>query len=580
MKEFIGISASPGIAIGPAFLYMDDTLKVPEYTVTEEECPAEFSRFLVALKKATDEIEALQKQSGSMGEEGSKLLDSHILMLSDPEFVNKVKESLFLQCKNVEWILLQTVKELIHSLESSKDPYLRERTVDIHDVARRVMNHLLYRESISLSDLPSEVILVTHSLLPSDAIAMDKQKVKGIAMNAGGKTSHTAILARAFGIPAVLGLSEITRFVRSGDEIVLDGNAGKVIVNPDKHTREQYQKLMHVWQKREVGLLSLNQLAAETRDGKRVFLEANIEVPEETDSVLAHGADGIGLFRSEFLFLKPGRVFSLEEQYEAYSTVVEAMRGKPVTIRTLDVGGDKAISEINDVHERNPLLGWRAVRFCLERKDIFRVQLKAILMASMHGNVRIMFPMISGAEELDEILAFLEEVKEECRHEGVSFKEDIPVGIMIEVPSAAMTSDILAKKVNFFSIGTNDLIQYTIAVDRGNEKIAYLYEPFHPSVLRLIKLTIDNAHAAGITVSMCGEMAGDTTATVVLLGFGLDTFSMSSMGIPEIKQIIRSVKKSDAEELAQKVLGMSSYREIETYIEGWMNERIRGKKRQ
>jgi len=363
MKEFIGISASPGIAIGPAFLYMDDTLKVPEYTVTEEECPAEFSRFLVALKKATDEIEALQKQSGSMGEEGSKLLDSHILMLSDPEFVNKVKESLFLQCKNVEWILLQTVKELIHSLESSKDPYLRERTVDIHDVARRVMNHLLYRESISLSDLPSEVILVTHSLLPSDAIAMDKQKVKGIAMNAGGKTSHTAILARAFGIPAVLGLSEITRFVRSGDEIVLDGNAGKVIVNPDKHTREQYQKLMHVWQKREVGLLSLNQLAAETRDGKRVFLEANIEVPEETDSVLAHGADGIGLFRSEFLFLKPGRVFSLEEQYEAYSTVVEAMRGKPVTIRTLDVGGDKAISEINEVHERNPLLGWRAVRF-------------------------------------------------------------------------------------------------------------------------------------------------------------------------------------------------------------------------
>ena len=307
------------------------------------------------------------------------------------------------------------------------------------------MSHLLYYKSFSLSDLHVEVILVTHSLLPSDAIAMDKEKIKGIAMNAGGKTSHTAILARAFEIPAVLGLSEITRFVRTGDEIIVDGNSGRVIVNPDDETCSRYEGLMQDWQKREKGLLSLNQLKAETKDGKRIFLEANIEVPEETGSVISHGADGIGLFRTEFLFMKPGEVFELEEQFNAYRSVVEKMDGRPVTIRTLDVGGDKLISEIDDAQEKNPLLGWRAVRYCLERKDIFRIQLKAILKASVYGNVRIMFPMISGAEELDEVLSFLEEVKDECRKEGIDFREDIPAGIMIEVPSAALTSDILAK---------------------------------------------------------------------------------------------------------------------------------------
>ncbi len=574
MKEFKGISASPGIAIGKAFLYIEDNFPIPNYTIQESDIPDELERFFAAEKSAAEEIQNLKaKNAREKGAEEVKFLDSHLLMLNDPSFHELIETKLRATRKNVEFVLYQEIEELTAKLRQSQDQYLRERTIDIYDVSRRVLNHLLYRDMVSLSDLEEDIILVTHNLMPSDAIDMDKRKVRGIAMDVGGRTSHTAILARSFEIPAVLGLSDVTKYARTGDEILIDGNKGTVILNPDAQTREKYLKSRQEWERREVQLLSLNELRAETKDGKLIELNANIEVPEEVDSAIAHGADGIGLYRSEFLFLKPGRPASLHDQYEAYSYVLRGMKGKSVIIRTLDVGGDKIIPDIEELDEKNPILGWRAVRFCLSNVGIFKTQLKAMLMASVHGNMKIMFPMISGIEELTTTLEIVEEVKDELRKEGTPFN-DPPIGIMIEVPSAALTSDILAKKVQFFSLGTNDLIQYTIAVDRGNEKIAYLYEPFHPGVLRLIKTVIENAHAASIPVGMCGEMAGDPIASVILLGLGLDSYSMSSVSIPEIKKIIRSVSMAQAEELVGTIMEMKSYAEIDKFVRKWMEERF------
>jgi phosphotransferase system enzyme I (PtsI) len=576
MKTFKGISASPGIYIGKSYIYIDDMLQVPKYEIDEEEVENELDRFHTAARKAGEEIRELQKQTTSiMGGEESRMLDSHLLMLQDPELTKKIEENLRSDQMNVEWILYKTIKELVKMLESSQDSYLKERTLDLHDVAKRIYNHLLYREQISLADIEENVVLVTHNLLPSEALTLNKSSIKAIAMDAGGRTSHTAILARSFEIPAVLGLSSITNSAQSEDEIIVDGNTGTVVLNPDAKTRKAYHKKMKEWQQREVQLLTLNELSGETKDGKSIKLEANIEVPDETESVLAHGADGIGLYRTEFLFIQPHGFPSEAVQFEAYARVLKEMDGHgPVTLRTLDVGGDKVIPGMEGLDEKNPILGWRAVRFCLSRRDIFKTQLRAMLRASIYGTMRIMFPMISGVEELDHVLEVLEEVKEELRREGVEFRENIPIGIMIEVPSAALVSDLLARKVDFFSIGTNDLIQYTIAVDRGNEKIAYLYEPFHPGVLRFLKTIIENGHSAGIPVGMCGEMAGYSLAAVILLGLGLDSYSMSAFTIPEIKKVIRSVSLTEAEELVGTVMEMRAAAEIDEYVRKWMNERF------
>ena len=575
MEKLKGISASPGIAIGKVFFYLDETIRVPTYSISADEISGEKIRFFDAISKAATELESLKKKSlAEMGEAQSKFLDSHILMLQDPEFTGQIIANLESNLKNVEFILYQVIEGLIGRLESSTDVYLKERTLDIHDVSKRVLNHLMFKERVTLSDLEEDVIIVTHSLLPSDALALNTGRVRGLAMDAGGKTSHTAILARAFEIPAVLGLSEVTRHVRTGDEIIVDGNTGTVIINPDSATHANYLLSSRVWHKREIELLTLNELPAETKDGKLIELMANIEVPEETVSAISHGADGIGLYRSEFLFLSPAGLPSEETQYAAYRQVLEAMGEKSVTIRTLDLGGDKALHGMQDSDEANPILGWRAIRFCLSQRDMFLSQLRAILRASVHGKLQIMFPMISGIEELNNALEVLDEAGESLERDGIEFSRDVPVGIMIETPSAAMTSDILAKKVSFFSIGTNDLIQYTIAVDRGNERIAYLYEPFHPGVLRLIKVVIDHAHQAGIAVSMCGEMAGDPVAAVILLGLGLDIFSMSAFTIPEIKKIIRTVSVWDGEDLVGTISDMQSVVEIDQYVNNWMHDRF------
>ncbi len=576
MKIFNGISASAGIVIGKVFLYLDDNLKVPKYSIEQEAIESEMARFHLAVEKVAEDLKVIQLQSSNMRmEEESRFLDSHMLMLSDPEFINQIKINLGNYKRNIEWVLLMTVKHLIRTLKKAESPYLVERTVDIYDVTQRIHRHLMFNEKISLAAIENEVIVVTHNLMPSDTASMNRNMVKGIVMNAGGKTSHTAILARSFGIPSVLGLTNITDKARSGDMIIVDGNTGTAILDPDEDTLAKYKKRAQKWLLHVEQLNKLDKLSSVTIDGQRVILRANIELPEEVEQVLSHGADGIGLFRSEFLFLKPSGFSSEEDQYNAYTYVIKKVKDNGgVTIRTLDVGGDKIIPDFETTDDKNPLLGWRAIRFCLDRKDIFKVQMRALLRASVHGDLRIMFPMISGVEELEDALAFLEETKQELRDEGISFDENIRIGIMIEVPSAALTCDILAKKVDFFSIGTNDLVQYTIAVDRGNENIAYLYKYFHPAVLRLLKMVIDNAHSAGIPVAMCGEMAGDPLASVVLLGMGLDSFSMSSGVIPAVKEVLRSVSLNEAEELVEKIMQMSSTQLIENYVSEWMNERF------
>jgi phosphotransferase system enzyme I (PtsI) len=576
MRTLQGIPASPGVAIGPVFVFLDDEdPTIPRYAVTERELDGEWGRFVVAVERAKDDIVILRDRAArEMGEEHGAIFDAHLMMLDDPEVVDTIGSSLRQSLLNIEWVVHQYGQTVVKRLEGLADPALQERTVDVHDIIRRILNHLMFKERYSLADLESDVILVARNLLPSDMIAMNRSRVKAIAMDAGGKTSHTAILARAFEIPAVLGLGGSARGIKNGAIVVVDGNTGDVKVDPDPQTIERYTRVQKRMAELDLDLASIAALPASTLDGREVLIKANIEVPEETDSVLRHGAVGVGLFRSEFLFLQPGRAPSEEAQYLAYRRVLEAMDGRPVTIRTLDVGGDKVVPDLNIVTEKNPLLGWRAIRYCLSDTDLFQNQLRAILRSSAYGDARIMFPMISGPGELDMAIAALEEAKASCRSRGQDFRADIPVGIMIEVPSAAMIADILARKVNFFSIGTNDLIQYTIAVDRGNEKVAYLHEPFHPAILRLVKKVIDDGHAAGIPVSMCGEMASDPFAAVVLLGFGLDEFSMSAVSVPAVKRTIRSISYKEAAEIAGETLKLSSHLETETYLAERLAQRV------
>jgi phosphotransferase system enzyme I (PtsI) len=568
MMEFTGISASPGISRGKAFLFLEDRLSVPHYEIAHSQVETEFGRFLEALSKAAGEVRGL------VAGRDEALFEAQLLMFDDPDLKDEVRASLAGSLRNVEWVLQQIIERMNARLSQAGSAYLRERTVDLTDAGDRILDHLLSRTRTRLTDIREPSVLVTHNLMPSDTLGLDRALVLGIAADAGGRTSHTAILARAAEIPAVLGLSDISRSVRPGDEVIVDGTRGTVIVSPDEATCRLYDERRREWEHKDVVLGAQRDLPAETTDGKRLSLEANIEVPAEAAAVLAHGADGIGLFRSEFLFIRPNRAPTEEEQLAAYTSVLLAMKGRSVTIRTLDLGGDKVMPGFHLAEDANPLLGWRAIRFCLSRPDVFRTQLRALLRASVHGALRIMFPLISGPGELDRISETLAEVKAELVREGRPFREDVPVGIMVEVPSAAVTSDILAARADFFSIGTNDLIQYTLAVDRGNERVAYLYEPFHPGVMRLIRMTIDNAHAHGIPVGMCGELAGDPLATVVLLGMGLDSFSMGPIGIPLIKRIVRSVGVTEAEEFVRTLLPLGSGREIEQAVRRWMEERL------
>jgi phosphotransferase system enzyme I (PtsI) len=576
MRIVKGIPASAGIVIGKVFLYATHTLKAPRYAIEHTDVHSERERFHDALQRAKDELFSLKEATKKRGKgHDMDILDTHIMMIQDPEFTESVLEGIEQKLMNAESIIEDTIEMMITSLKRSEDEYLRERTLDLYDIQSRLLHQLMYIERASLTDISEEVILVANNLLPSEVLTMNRKFIKGIALDGGGKTSHTAILARAFELPAVLGLSSVSQKVSNGDRVIVDGNVGKVYIRPTKRALDDYHEKIRRWEEHETQLLSFNDLAAKTVDGKTILLKANIEVPEEVPSCRSHGADGIGLYRSEFLFMRPGENANEDEQFHAYAEVLKGMKGDgPVTIRTIDVGGDKIIPGIAGFDEENPILGWRAVRFCLARPDIFKTQLRAMFRASVYGRLRIMFPMISGVEELDHVLKIVQEVKRECRRDNIPFDDGIEFGSMIEVPSAALIADVIARKVDFLSIGTNDLIQYTIAVDRGNDKIAYLYQPLHPGVLNLVKMVIDKGHQAGVPVGMCGEMAADPLYAVVLLGLGLDEFSMSPAGIPEIKNIIRSVKYADAQELASKIIKMDSYEKINRYVRNWMYERF------
>ena len=568
-----GIPAAPGITIGKAYLLDSENFTVSKRRITEATLPNEINRFQEALIKTRDEILKIKdKISKEMGIEHGEIFSAHLLVLEDAMLIEEVISKMKTERIGVEYAFLEVLRKYIRTFTKMDDEYLKERISDINDVGKRVLRNLLGARQLSLADLKEKVIIIAYDLSPSETAIMHRKNVIGFATDIGGRTSHTAIMAKSLEIPAVVGLENVTKITRNGDALVVDGNRGIIIVAPQKKTLDRYLAEKKKYERSEKILTALKDLPCETIDGHRIELSANIELPEEIPSVLKHGADGIGLYRSEYFYMNRADLPTEEEQYIAYKEVAKRLAPRPVIIRTLDLGGDKFLSQLEVPREMNPFLGWRAIRFCLAKPDIFKVQLKAALRASAHGNIKIMYPMISGIEEVRQADVILEEAKNELKKERKPFNKDMEIGVMIEIPSAALTSDILAKEVDFFSIGTNDLIQYALAVDRVNEKIAYLYEPAHPAVLRLIKNIIDNGHNAGIWVGMCGEMAGDPALATILLGLGLDEFSTSPILLPEIKKIIRAMKLSDAKKVAEKALTLQTGKEVENFAHRKLKE--------
>ncbi|MFH0913284.1 MAG: phosphoenolpyruvate--protein phosphotransferase [Candidatus Omnitrophota bacterium] len=573
MIKFKGIAAASGISIGPAYKIGKEELIIPKQSIRQEDIPFQIQLFEEALIQTRREIMELQKRIASdMGQEQAEIFDAHLLVLEDRMLIEEVILRLKAECFNVTYIFSEVLKKYISVFSKIEDEYLRERMADINDVGKRVLRNLLGKEKRGFEDLKEKVVIVAHDLSPSDTAAMHKQSVCAFVTDIGGKTSHTAIMAKSLEIPAVVGLEEATVKIRTGDTLIVDGGMGVVIVNPDEETLQSYQQDQQKLKGVTERFLSAKDLPAVTLDGKTVEIVANIELPEELPSVKLYGAQGIGLYRTEFFYMNRKDLPSEEEHYQAYKYVAEEMNPYPVIIRTLDLGGDKFLSQLKVPHEMQPFLGWRAIRYCLAQPDLFKVQLRAILRASAHGKLKLMYPMISGIEELRQANRILDEAKQELKAKGMPFDNDIDVGVMIEVPSAAITADLLAREADFFSIGTNDLIQYSLAVDRTNEKVAYLYEPTHPAVLRMIKNIIDSAHHAGIWVGMCGEMAGEPELVLMLLGLGLDEFSIPPQVIPEVKYIIRSLTFKEAQNITREALKLSTGKEVEEFSQMKLRE--------
>ena len=570
MSEIVlkGVPAASGIACGPAFILDKQDFIVPKRAIMDQEVVIEIARFEEALGKTRDEIFDIKKKiEQERGGQNAQIFDAHLMVLEDKMLIQEVIKGIREQKLAAEYIFFMVLKKFTQSFAKIKDEYLRERTADVNDIGRRVLKHLMDESRLhDLDNLTEDLIIVAHDLSPSDAVSMYNKKILAFVTDIGGRTSHTAIIAKSLGVPAVVGLKDATLRISNQDFIIVDGRKGIVIINPEASTVNLYQKEQNKIIASLGSLDDIKDLPAETLDKKSVSILANLEISEEVRVVEKSGPQGIGLYRTEFFYMNRIDLPSEEEQFKSYRLVAEAMGSQPVIIRTLDLGGDKFISSVQIPKDMSPFLGWRAIQFCLERPDIFKTQLRAILRASVFGNLRMMYPMIAGLGELRKANAILDDVKKSLREENIPFNEKMPVGIMIEVPAAVMVADLLVKEADFFSIGTNDLIQYTLAVDRVNEKTAHLYQPFHPAVLRMIKRVIDVGHAEGKQVSLCGEMSGEPSQAILLIGMGIDALSMSSASILPIKKLIRSIKFSDAQRLAREVLELSTAPEIEEFV--------------
>ncbi len=562
-QRFEGIAVAPGIARGSALVHWVEEEEIPYRKISIDAIPEEIARFEAALIATRGELlEMQQKIAEAIGTSDASIFDAHLLVVEDRTLIDEVLRSVESDRHNVEFAFHKVAEKYCKSLSEIDDPYLRERVVDIEDVTRRVVRHLLGKSTGGIHSHSEPHIIIGHNLTPSDTALLNRSLVLGFCTEVGSKTSHTAIMARSMGLPAIVGLHEVTDHISTGDALLLDGYRGILIVHPSPQTLRDYEAYEKEKDLVEERLELIRDTASTTSDGIHITLSANIELPDEMDDVRENGSEGVGLYRTEFLYLNRDTLPDEEEQYESYRIVAERSAPHSVIIRTLDIGGDKVAASIDRPTEENPFLGCRAIRFCLEHPAIFKPQLRAILRASVHGYVRLMYPMISGLAEFRQATAILEECKAELREEGKAFDEALEVGVMIEVPSAALAADVLAKEVKFFSIGTNDLIQYTIAVDRVNDRIAHLYKPTHPAILRLIKIVVEAARANNIWTGVCGEMAGDIVLTPLLLGLGIDELSTSPTLVPRVKKAVQSMSLTDCQALASEALASNTSSDI------------------
>lgn len=568
MSNLTGIAAAPGYAIGPVFIMSEDKLVTERKSLTVYEAQGEVSRFTDRVEEAIVQLRELKEQTRvKIGEEQAEIFETHILVLHDEEFVGRVKELISEQLINAEAALEDVTDELVMIFESMDDPYLKERAADFRDVSKRVMNLLTGAKQKSIADFDQPVVLIANDLTPSDTAQLDRDRVAGFATNIGGRTSHSAIMARSMEIPAVVGLKDVTNRLTDHDFVILDGSKGIIIINPSKEQIKEYQEKKQKYEEYREQLKKYLDAPSVTADGHEVEIVSNIGNPGDALGAKRNGAEGIGLFRTEFLYMGRADFPTEEEQFKVYKEVAETFSSdSPIVIRTLDIGGDKELDYLDLPHEMNPFLGYRAIRLCLDQKEMFKTQLRAILRASAFGTVKMMYPMIATLQELQEANQVLSEVKQELDSKNIAYNHEMEVGIMIEIPAAVLISDQLAKEVDFFSIGTNDLVQYTMAADRMNEKVSHLTQPMNPSILRLIRMTIENAHREGKWVGMCGEMAGNLTAIPILLGLGLDEFSMSAGSVLPARMLMSNLNVEEAKKIANDVLMMKSAAEIEAHV--------------